>query len=209
MTIQYPPSEFDPWAATYDQDVAGDSGFPFDGYSRVLKTIVELAELSDGSTVLDLGAGTGNLAALFAMRNCQCWCLDFSAKMLDVARLKLPTAQFAEVDIRAEWPPSFRRRYDGIVSGYAFHHFPLDEKVELIQRLFADHITNGGSLVVGDLAFHDAADENALRLAMGERWDQEYFWLADEAIAAVSAKGYKSSFLKISSCAGVFKFSIP
>lgn len=207
MTMQFPPSEFDPWAESYDQDVVSDTGFPFDGYSRVLQTIVDLTDVKEGSAVLDLGAGTGNIALHFARRNCELWCLDFSGKMLDAARLKLPEAHFAEVDIRAEWPQDFCRRYDAIVSGYTFHHFPLDEKVALIERLFNDHMNPGGCLVVGDLAFHHAADENALRLKMGEHWDQEYFWLADEAIDAITARGFKASFIKISSCAGVFKFS--
>lgn len=208
MNMEFPPSEFDPWAETYDQDVVSETGFPFDRYSILLKTIEQQADLPDGSSVLDLGAGTGNLALRFARRGCQVWCLDFSAKMLEVARLKLPQAQFAEVDLRAEWPPAFRRKYDGIVSAYTFHHFPLAEKIELVRRLLTDHISGNGRLVVGDLAFHDAADEDALRTAMGERWEQEYFWLADEAISAAAANGVTASFEKISSCAGVFKFTL-
>jgi putative AdoMet-dependent methyltransferase len=207
MEELFSPAEFDDWAASYDQSVVTDSGFPFDGYSRTLQTIVDQAALPQGSAVLDLGTGTGNLAVLFSRQNHELWCLDFSAQMLELARVKLPGANFAQVDIRGDWPGAFRRRYDGIVSGYTFHHFPLEEKVVFIQRLLVDHLSQGGCLVIGDLAFPSAIEEEALRCKMGEAWEQEYYWLADEALAAFSAIGIIARFTAISSCAGVFHIS--
>ena len=157
-----------------------------------------------GEAVLDLVAGTGNLAALLAAQGGEMWCLDFSAEMLARARIKLPNAQFALADARGRWPADFERRYHAIVSGYTFHHFPLDEKVSLARRLLSDHLLPGGRLVIGDIAFSGAAAQEAYRLAMGDAWDQEYYWLADEALAALHAAGLEASWTKISSCAGVF-----
>jgi putative AdoMet-dependent methyltransferase len=206
--LQFPPEEFDQWAAHYDQNVGSNAGFPFDGYARVLETIVDRAAIAEGAWVLDLGTGTGNLAQLFARRGCKLWGLDFSAPMLEKAQIKLPAAQFAQVDIRAEWPLEFRRRYHAIVSGYTFHHFPLQEKVELVIRLVNEHLLPGGCLLIGDIAFQDAAEEDALRRAMGPEWDQEYYWLADETLTAFTRAGIRAKFIRISSCAGVFRFTI-
>lgn len=203
MSQQFFPSEFDDWAESYDSNTQDETGFPFDGYSRVLQLLVDEASVAPGSLVLDLGAGTGNLAALFEEHGCQVWGLDFSEKMLEIARLKLPKAVFAHADIRDRLPNSFPQRYHAVVSAYTFHHFPLKEKVHLVKRIVEENLHPGGRLVIGDLMFRDAADEDALRRAMGEEWEQEYFWLADEAVAALAAAGISARFRKISSCAGV------
>ena len=54
---------FDKWAADYDKSVRTDREFPFAGYESVLDEIVISAGIFPGITVLDLGTGTGNLAA--------------------------------------------------------------------------------------------------------------------------------------------------
>ena len=203
MSQQFLPSEFDDWADSYDESVRTETAFPFDGYDRVLETVVKEAAVTPGDLVLDLGAGTGNLSALFLERGCRVWGVDFSMKMLEHAQEKLPQAVFAQADVRDELPADFPQRYHAVVSGYTFHHFPLEEKVRLVQRLVLDHLLPGGRLVIGDLMFRDAADEDALRKAMGEEWEQEYFWLADKSIAALTEAGISARFVKLSSCAGV------
>ena len=57
-------NHFDSWAKSYDRDVREQTRFPFNGYERVLETILKLAEPQAGQAVLDLGTGTGNLAIL-------------------------------------------------------------------------------------------------------------------------------------------------
>jgi putative AdoMet-dependent methyltransferase len=202
-----PPSAFDDWAASYDRSVNANSGFPFDGYSQVLQTIVDLAAVQPGATVLDLGIGTGNLALPFAKQGCALWGLDFSSEMLALAQAKLPGTTLAQVDLRAKWPPAFQRRFDCIVSAYTFHHFLLKEKIDLAQRLLNEHLSPGGRLIIGDIAFRDAAEEDTLRRTLGPEWEQEYYWLADESLAAFTAIGVSAHFIKISSCTGIFQFN--
>ncbi|HPS42239.1 MAG TPA: class I SAM-dependent methyltransferase [Anaerolineaceae bacterium] len=206
MTQEFPPSDFDDWAATYDESVAPGSGFPFYGYQEVLQTIFQGAALQAGSSVLDLGIGTGNLAARFAQAGCEIWGVDFSKKMIELAARKLPRAYLAVADIRSEWPPEFQRRFSAIVSAYTFHHFPLQEKVVLVKRLMSNHLEPGGRMVIGDIAFSDAASEDALRKSLGNDWEQEYYWLADETLAVINAAGIPAKYTQISSCAGIFEF---
>ena len=204
MTTLFPPSEFDEWAATYDSSTASDAGFPFDGYSRVLQKIIDLAGAARGTDVLDLGIGTGNLALYLDGEGCGIWGIDFSPQMLALAKLKLPGAQLACLDLRAPWPPSFERRFHHIVSAYTFHHFLLEEKVTLVSRLLEKCLRPGGNLVIGDIAFQDAEAENRLRCQLGEEWKQEYYWLADESLAALAVAGISAAYTQVSSFAGVF-----
>ncbi|HEY5270346.1 MAG TPA: hypothetical protein VII97_08415, partial [Anaerolineales bacterium] len=65
---------YNTWAAHYDQNLAtGSVPVSFDGYKDVLTETVLLANVQPGMSVLDLGTGTGNLAALFETLGCDLW----------------------------------------------------------------------------------------------------------------------------------------
>ena len=206
MTYDFPARDFDDWASSYDSSIL-TGGFPLDGYISVLETIFKLASPFQGAAVLDLGIGTGNLAKYFTDFGCSIWGLDFSEEMLKHARIKIPEAVLGNEDIRSDWPMHFKRQLDRIVSAYTFHHFTLEEKVTLVQRLFKDHLVPGGKLVIGDIAFQNAADEDACRRRLGSDWEQELYWLADESATAFNTVGISVQFRPISYCASVFQFS--
>ena len=207
MTNHFPPDEFDAWAVRYDESVYSNGKcFPFDGYSQLLQTIAKIADSQPGASVLDLGIGTGNLSQLFAERGCEIWGVDFSSEMLRFARTKLPVATLAQSDIRTELQPAFQRSFDYIVSAYTFHHFPLEEKAELIQHLLKRHLLPGGKVIIGDVAFKNAVEEDVFRRRLGSKWEQEYYWLVDETLTVFAAVDIPARFIKISRCAGIFCF---
>lgn len=203
MSDQFPIQGFDDWAESYDAAVTGD-GFPFAGYQEVLDKVVELAEPHPGMAVLDLGAGTGNLAARFGALGCELWCTDFAPAMLEKAKAKLPQARFIQHDLRSGPPPELDRRMDRIVSAYVFHHFDLDEKIRIIHDL-AGRLTPGGWIVLADIAFPDMPSLEQVRIAAGEEWEQEFYWLASEALPALERAGCQVAYQQVSLCAGVFK----
>jgi putative AdoMet-dependent methyltransferase len=202
MNDPFPIQDFDDWAESYDESVSVDV-FPFDGYRKVLDTVVELAEPRPGMTVLDLGTGTGNLAALFARRGCELWCTDFAPAMLARAKRKLPQARLLRHDLRTAWPPELDRRFDRIVSAYVFHHFRLKEKVHILEECRA-RLAPDGTIVLADIAFPDAAAQERARIAAGADWEQEFYWLCDEAVPALERDGWAVTQRQVSSCAGVF-----
>lgn len=200
----FPPSDFDQWAGSYDDSVARNSGFPFDGYRQVLDAVVELAQPAPGLSVLDLGTGTGNLAARLAALGCDLWCSDFSPAMLDLARQKLPQARFVQADLRGPWPAGLDGPFDRIVSAYVFHHFPLEHKVDLLRGLADRRLAPGGRIVIADISFPDPAGLEAVRRAAGGEWEEEFYWIASDALPALSAAGLDFAYRQVSSCAGVY-----
>jgi putative AdoMet-dependent methyltransferase len=202
----FPSSEFDDWATQYDQDVDGE-GFPFTGYQRVLTEIVRLADVRGGMTLLDLGVGTGNLAELFLPSGCELWCTDFSSQMLEQARVKLPSAHLSLHDLRQPFPPSLQRRFDRIVSAYVFHHFEMDEKIMIIDRLIKESLIPGGCLVIGDISFPNQQTLDAVRQAASDQWDDELYWVAAEALPALHAIHVEAAYFQISNCAGIYQLS--
>jgi putative AdoMet-dependent methyltransferase len=204
------PQEFDDWAATLDQDILeGADKFPFVGYQQVLDEVARQAKPAPEEAVLDLGIGTANLTQRFVAQGCRVYGLDFSAKMLEAARSKFPALQLAQADLMGDWPSVLRARFDrtrfaAIVSGYTFHHFDLADKVRLLLRLRDEHLSPGGKIVIGDIAFENAAAEEAARTGWGELWEEEDYWIADETLAACRQAGLQVSYTQISSCGGVF-----
>ena len=203
MNTDFPASDFDGWAETYDRSVSETDAYPFTGYADALETVVARAEARPGMKVLDLGTGTGNLAVRFAELGCEVWGTDFSEPMLARARTKLPAACFLLHDLREPLPPELAGPFDRIVSGYVFHHFVLDEKVRIITSL-VPRLSSPGKILIADISFQNQVALEKVKLAVGNDWDDEYYWLADEAQAALRRAGLRVEYAPVSDCAGVF-----
>jgi putative AdoMet-dependent methyltransferase len=198
---------FDDWAKHYDESLAsGSAPVSFEGYDEVLAEAVLQAHVIPGMSVLDLGTGTGNLAALFLDLGCDVWGTDFSRNMLAKAQEKLPSLHAVLADLRDEtWPESLARHFDRIVSAYVWHAFDLDTRMGLLKRLTGQHLTPGGQVVIADIAYPDEASRKQARAYWGGLWSRdEYYWAADETSAACGAMGLDCTYQQVSGCAGVF-----
>lgn len=195
---------FDYWAAVYDRSVGDAEGFPFDGYGRVLDTVVALAGVWPGTCVLDLGSGTGNLSARFVAAGCEVWGVDFSSAMISEAKKKVPDARFVRANVLESWPDELPQRFGRIVSAYVLHEFDLTTKVTMLQKL-AQRLTPDGRIVVGDVAFPTVEAREQARERWRDRWDpDEHYWAADEAEAAGWPAGLGLEYRQVSGCGGVF-----
>ena len=200
----FPPSEFDAWAEHYDKSIPESPIFPFDGYEQVLNTVVIKADPHTGLSVLDLGTGTGNLALRFAVLGYHIWGTDFSEPMLEKARQKLPDASLHLHDLRQPWPDALARRFGHIVSAYVFHHFELPQKVKIVQDLIANRLVPDGRIIIADLSFPNRTAMEAFAQSVGALWEEEFYWLADESLAALTDAKLQVEYIQISSCAGVY-----
>ncbi len=203
MDNQFPASEFDSWAESYDDSVHDNSFFPFLGYADLLGEMVRLVNPCPGLAVLDLGAGTGNLSLPLAEAGCEVWCADFSDAMLGKARRKIPDAHFVTYDMHDPLPVELNRPFDRIVSAFTFHHFDLHEKVAIIKR-FIPLLPETGSIIIGDISFSDEAARESVKTDLGDEWEEEFYWLACTDIPALESLGLDVEYRQVTPFSGIF-----
>jgi len=201
---------FDRWAENYDSAVtSADGEFPFDGYEQILDEVVKLADVKPSMRILDLGIGTGNLAARFLQRECAVWGADFSTEMLAQARAKLPHVHLVQANLLGEWPAELQLPFDRVVTAYVLHEFDLATKVGLLRRVASHHLATDGRILVADIAFPTALARKEAAQRWADGWDEEeYYWAADETVAACEKAGLQTTYKQVSSCGGVFTFAI-
>ena len=108
---------------------------------------------SEGRRILEVGCGTGELAARLSKDG-------YAVVAIDSDRGSIAAAQRLGVDARiATWPDFDDGQFDAVLFSRSLHHIhPLDESV----RRAAKSLMEGGRIIVEDFAY-DSADEKTLR----------------------------------------------
>jgi SAM-dependent methyltransferase len=152
MTAPAPDASFDACAARYDELRPIDAN-----WWQLFDLIVELGSLR-GARVLELGCGTGRLAAALEERaHGRVWAVDASAEMVERAKALGVNARVA----RAEALPFKRGWFDAAVTRMAIHLFDRPRALAEAERILAP----AGRLVVATRA----PDE------LAQNWLREYF----------------------------------
>ena len=199
---------FDLWADGYDRSVGlsdEDGSYPFAGYRAVLNHIYN-AVLRRGGDVLDIGFGTGTLAARLYAQGCRIFGQDFSEGMIALAKPKMPEATLLCGDFTKGIAPELAaRRYDAIVATYSLHHVPDADKPAFLTALLG-LLKPGGRIFIGDVAFPDRAALEKCRAEAGDEWDEDEFYFVAAALEA--ALPCRVSFRAFSHCAGVLTLEL-
>ena len=121
---------FDLWADGYDKSVQlseEDNEYPFAGYKDVLGTIYNIVHRKERAKILDIGFGTGVLTKKLYDDGYEIYGIDFSEKMIEIAKEKMPLAKLFQYDFFKGLPKELENiQFDYIISTYAMHH--LEEK---------------------------------------------------------------------------------
>lgn len=201
---------FDLWANDYDRTVQmseENNEYPFAGYKEILNRIFNEAMQKEASAVLDIGFGTGILAAKLYENGHQIDGIDFSEEMIAIAQEKMPKARLLQADITDGLPePIAGSRYDTIISTYALHHLTDAEKTAFIETLLV-HLKPDGKIYIGDIAFRTRADLVQCRLDSIKYWDEDEFYFAYDEFAAAIDGLCTSEFHPVSHCGGVIVLS--
>jgi SAM-dependent methyltransferase len=125
------------------------------GGRRLHRRTVELAGVSSGEAVLDIGCGTGNLALaiLRAVPGAVVTGLDPDPDALQRAARKARRRRMQITLVRgyADRLPLPDASQDHVVSSLALHHVPLEEKQRMAAELMRI-LKPGGTVTIGDLA---------------------------------------------------------
>ena len=86
---------------------------------------------------------------------------------------------------------------------YSLHHLTDKQKIAFL-KILRERLKEGGSILVGDVAFEDRGQLEKCRAEAGDEWDdEEFYWKADEMRKVFP----ELKFEKISFCAGVISIN--
>ncbi len=194
---------FDLWADGYDKTVGvsdEENSYPFAGYKEVLGRIFKTIMEKPKAVVLDIGFGTGTLTTKLYENGCTVYGQDFSARMIELASVKMPDAHLYQADFSeglAE--PLQQQNYDFIVATYSLHHLTDDQKVAFLKSL-RKRLNPSGMIQIGDVAFETRVQLEKCQQEVGNEWDdEEIYFVAEELRNAFP----DLLFTPVSYCAGI------
>ena len=156
-------------------------------YDRMLATIVHWlsANIPADGYVVDLGAGTGALAAaiLDALPEVRVRLVDVDPTMLEAAAARC-AAHTGRFDLRRGRFEEELPRCHAVVATLALHHVPDHEKKRGLYRAIHTALEPGGLVVAGDLLIHPEGHE---RRQMLRDW---YAHMAGHGIGAAEADAH-------------------
>lgn len=196
---------FDLWADNYDKTVEisdNDNTYPFAGYKNILNEIYNSILENSSKNILDIGFGTGTLTTKLYEKGCNIYGQDFSDKMVELAKNKMPDSKLFKGDISKGLVEELKKqKYDAIIATYSLHHLSDKDKVKFIKELIK-LLNQNAVIYIGDVAFETRNDLEKCKEQCGEHWDnEEIYFVYDE----IKKEFPKSEFIKYSECAGIIK----
>jgi SAM-dependent methyltransferase len=181
--------DFSLLASRYDELRPVDSN-----WVELVDRVVELGRLGGGARVLDVGCGTGRVAAALAERGAKVWGVDPSAGMLEVARSRVPSSVGLR-EGRAEALPFRDAWFDGAVCMLSVHLLDRPRAFGELARV----LVPGGRLLIAtfDPAHFDGFWLNRLFPTM-RRVDLERFPTPADLERELGAAGFEPRLERLS-----------
>jgi len=96
---------------------------------QMIPELIKSANISVGTQVLDIGCGPGNSSKILSDTGAIVTGIDFSQKMIDIAKTNYPKITFKQAD--AENILENDNTFDAVIANYVVHHLPNPIKVFL------------------------------------------------------------------------------
>lgn len=201
---------FNLWADGYDQSVQLSeerNEYPFAGYKDILNALYQEIRNQPNSSVLDIGIGTGVLAAKLAENGHAVTGMDFSESMLAHAKERIPNGHFLQWDISQGLPAHIPGApFDAIVSTYTLHHLSDEQKVTFIQDM-ARFLSPHGQILIGDISFQTRDDLLKCQHNNLHHWDADEYYFVHEELMKQLQDTFKISYTQVSHCGGWYRFT--
>ena len=197
---------FDKWSGNYDESLKPLlNKFPFDGYYKVLSTVISLVCPAVNLKVLDVGIGTGLLSEELHNQGCIIHGVDFSKKMIEKAKQKIQGGDFETCDVASNHFGKFNsHKYHAVISSYFIHHLNIAQKTQFIKRTLEENLLPNGKIIIADVGFATEQEFEKAHIKHQKDWDEDEFYLCGESIVShLGSDKIKSEYNQISSCAGI------
>lgn len=198
---------FDLWADGYEKSVQlseEDNEYPFAGYKDVLGTIYNIVHRKEKAKILDIGFGTGVLTKKLYDDGYEIYGIDFSQRMIAIAKEKMPLAKLFQYDFFKGLPKELENiQFDYIINTYAMHHLEDEDKIKLINKL-EEYISRDGRIIIGDVAFQTRELLEQCKAKYENYWDDEEIYFVFNELKEFFPKE-DISFTTISHCAGIIQ----
>jgi len=199
---------FDAWSGGYDEEVRladGNNEYPFAGYSQIMSGIYDAVMAKYPAKVLDIGIGTGMLAAKLYEQGNIVTGLDFSPDMLAIARSKMPDAVLYQYDFSQGLPPGLTgEKFDCIISTYALHHLPDELKITFIKSLLP-FLSDNGVILIGDIGFPTRTEFLACKSQNEDDWDEDEYYFVFPELAESLEGVFAVAYKQVSHCGGMME----
>lgn len=198
---------FDSWAKDYNKSVnqcEEANEYPFAGYTKILQNVYDFINSKNANTILDIGFGTGVLTQKLYNDGYNITGIDFSSKMIEIAKNKMPKAKLLQYDFSLGLPDELSdKKYDFIISTYAIHHLANENKIIFIRELL-NHLSADGYILIGDVVFETENDLEICKNVSGNNWDSDEIYIVFDYL---KDNFPNAVFNKISSCSGVISIA--
>lgn len=98
----------------------------------------------NGNNILDIWCGTGTLSQYIANKGYSVDTIDFSKKMLNIARSKINNVNFMQMDMRNI---TIDKKYNGIMLAYSLFYISKKE-VNIAIAKYRDLLTDNGVMLI-------------------------------------------------------------
>lgn len=158
---------------TYDR-IAGDWARDHAGDTWWRECTARFASmLPNGARVLDAGCGPGQKARFFEDRGAHVLGIDFSEKLLEIARQASPASEFRLLDLRHI--STLIEQFDGVFAQASLLHIPKADAFPVIEGLVARLVT-GGLLYIAVKALRPGSREEEIVTEHDYGYDYERFF---------------------------------
>ena len=202
---------FDVWAGGYDEEVRlanENNAYPFAGYKKIMDFIYSAVIKQNATKVLDVGVGTGTIAAALYENGQTITGIDFSSEMLAIAKQKMPNATFFQCDFVDGLPPEIiGEKYDFIISTYTLHHLPDTLKVAFIKSLLP-YLNNSGAILIGDIGFPTRFEYDKCHEENADDWDDNEYYFVFSELSDALKHACAVTYEQMSHCGGVMEIRV-
>ena len=199
---------FNSCASSYEKDLLRYKfQYPFAGYFEIIAEIKK--SLSHSMKILDVGIGSGFMLDKLVsdFDTMDCYGIDFSTEMLEIAASRFNNSQLINFNIANGVPKQIKHlSFDIILSAYTLHHFNTEEKVSIIEN-YLKLLDKNGIFIIADIMFDSIEHMKEIKRIAKDSWDSEEengYFFKDFSQKHLSHLALDISYIKSSQCSAMF-----